>query len=109
MRPGEKGLSGSWFEFYDNLDAERLRSIIEEWKAQEITVRPAGCAALAPVDQVKSAGENHRRRLRVRHEPFTGSPSYAQIRGIKADDVLLLEELAVQAVRRLLNCGASSG
>ena len=86
-------MRGSWFEFYDCEETERIAAIVQEWRGQNISVRPNGRAALAQVQRVKEIGARHRKKLRVRHEPFAESLSYAQIRGVNENDLSLLEEL----------------
>lgn len=104
MRPDEKGLSGSWFEFCSCSESERLGAIIMEWRGQNMVIKRTGWATIGLVQDIKAVGRTHNRKLRVRHEPFSGSPAYAQVRGIRVDDLDLLEDLAANAITQILPC-----
>jgi hypothetical protein len=106
LRPVDEGLSGAWFEHAGSDEAERVAGLVDEWHAQvpPMKIRPSGRITLAQIAVIKIVGRKHNRSLRVRHEPAKEALCYAQVRGVLQDDLLLLEELARDAVVRLVEC-----
>lgn len=102
-RADEDGISGSYFEFFGNDDGLCTQGVVQEWRTLGMTIRSSGRVALALTANVKKVGQNHNKRLRVRHEPTEEAPSYSQIRG-EIEALTLLEALAREAVVKLLPC-----
>jgi hypothetical protein len=103
MRPDEDALSGSYFENAGSNEQQCAGAISIEWRSQNLRIGQSRMA-LAESEAIRQTGNEHQRKLRVLHEGVPAQPSYAQIRGIREDDSLLLDALARSCVTKLLAC-----
>ncbi|MBL8706993.1 MAG: hypothetical protein JNM30_19220 [Rhodospirillales bacterium] len=98
LRDDEEYLSGSWLEFFDGASlSDRLARAVEDIACYR-KVYPKDAFAVLNAGRIRSCGTAKDRRLRVRSEPAVQSDAYAVIRGLRPEDMSLLEILAIEAV-----------
>lgn len=94
----EEYLSANWLEYYNDLPKEvQIAKVLKDFKAG-MTIAKTSALAIGIVGEIKGACSQHRKAIRVIHEPdLPHMPAHVAVRRYQDDSSALLELLASTA------------
>lgn len=101
LRPQEQGLSVNWLEHFDGDHSTQVASCIKAIRIH-LDVRKKSAFGIANVRKVKEICNTKSRTIRIVYAPSDGNESHTVIQKLPADDMELLDALAIEAFTELV-------
>jgi hypothetical protein len=94
LRPAEKYLSSTWFEYFTGSQRDRLIGTIGALRGMPREIKKKDGLVIVNVGTLETCGAARTAGIRCWHEPKQNNRAYAAIRGFPADDDDLIELIA---------------